>query len=190
MAEVRFKVAQGVRLTATGEGSEDFEAMANNAEVSKVWIWDTGPEKPVNPVKPIPPKGKDGDPEYDLAMVMFKEDLKAFEEGRETYKRMLKEYAEFERKYGGPFEFSQWSCDARNTFDYDAEAKADGRQTRLRFYLSSRTRGNSHAPNGGLPEGMKPGHGQADILRREREGMEDLIAARRADPVFGSEMRQ
>ena len=190
MADVLYKVASGVRLTASGSGSEDFEAMANNAEVSKVWIWDIGPEKPVNPKKPVAPKGRDGDPEYDLACVEFKEALKDYEEDRERYKKALKDHADFERKFGGPFEFSQWSCDARNTFDYDADAVKDGRQTRLRFYLSSRTRGNSQATNGGLPEGLKPGHGQADILRREREGMEDLIAARRADPVFGSEMRQ
>jgi hypothetical protein len=56
-----------------------------------------------------------------------------------------------------------------------------------RYYLSSRTRGHANRPNRGLPEGMKTGIGQAELERRAVEGDADLVAARRADPVFGQQ---
>jgi hypothetical protein len=157
----------------------------DNAEITRVWLWDMGPEKPAQPKKPQPPHGKNGDPEYELAKVEFGEELEDYQAALKAFKKAKDEYADWVKKIGGPLEVMQDSVNAKEAIANDARAVAEGRQTKPRWYVSSRTRGHSRVPNRGLPEGAKPGHGQADQERRIAEGESDLIAARKADPVFG-----
>ena len=181
-----YKVTAGVKLA----GGDDFAAMAGAREISQVWLWDCGPPKPVMPKRPDLPKGKPGEPEYDLAMIEFASVKEDYEAALKNYRHLKDEFADFDRRYGGPYLFSQWSCDAQDTLANDGRAVSEGRQARLRYFVSSRTRGYERVPNGGLPEGMKPGHGHEENLRREREGDADMAYARKSDPVFGNEVRQ
>lgn len=163
------------------EGVKQSGDLVGAAELQYVWLWDTGPVKPKLPDKPIAPKsGKEGDPEYELAMVEFKETLSDYEAARAQYRRELKDHADWWKKFGGPFEMRMFSCDA-----HDALARGGAR-----YAISSRTRGHERLKNGGLPVGMKPGPAHAENLRRQEAGESDLAEARRKDPVFGQqEMR-
>lgn len=141
-----------------------------------VWLWDLGPAKPVIPDRPKAPTEKEGTPAHDLAMVDFREAIADYELALAAYKKAKVEYADFIKRYGGAYEIQQWSCDAS-----DALTRAP-----TRYCISSRTRGHERDKNHGLPPGVKPGHGQAELERREREGTAELEAIRRADPVFGT----
>lgn len=166
------------------------EGWANAQEAQKVVLWDCGPPKPEMPKRPKPPVGKDGEPEYDLAMIEFREALVDYEAGLRVYKERIAEHTAFHVRNGGPVEFVQWSCDAQDTLRHDGAAVDDGRQAERRYYISSRTRGHAKLRNGGLPNGVKPGHGQAEQDERARQGGLDFETLRRADPVFGNqEMR-
>lgn len=154
-----------------------------------VVLWDTGPKKPEVPKKPATMKKpsdhkgewKEGDSDYDLAMVEFSEALEAYKVARAQYQRELKDYADWHRKYGGPFEISMYSCDGHDALARDPE----------RYFISSRTRGRSDLKNGGLPASLKPGPAQDENMRRIAAGEEDLRVALRRDPVFGEqEVRQ
>jgi hypothetical protein len=142
-----------------------------------VWLWDLGPSKPVAPARPKPPKGQEGDPEYDLAMIEFREAMADYEVALKAHKQAKLDYADFETRYGGPYEFQQWSCDAADTLARDTK----------RYCISSRTRGYEKLPNKGLPKGMTPGHGQAENMRRAQEAAVDFEALKRSDPVFGNQ---
>ena len=181
MAE--YDVAPGVKFSNVDKGSLA-EGMINR-EISMVYLWDCGPSKPVAPKRPETPKGKEGDPEYDLAKVEFKVALDQYQEDLASYGRRKEEFRDFDRRYGGPFEVKMWSVDARDALARDGEAVANGKQDRQRWYLSARTRGYESLPNHGLPGNMKPGHGHAENLRREREGEDDLAAVKKSDPIFG-----
>jgi hypothetical protein len=187
MAELQ--VNDGVKLTGLPEG------WANAQALQQVILWDIGPEKPKYPQRLVAPKGKEGDPEFDLAVVEFKDQLEEYQAALKTYRQAKKEFEDWAKRHGGPIEIPFWSCDAQDALANDARAVAEGRQTRVRFYLSARTRGYSKLPNRGLPEidgkPLRPGHGQAELERRQREGDADMAAALRADPVFGNpELRQ
>ena len=173
----------GVKMSADG----DVGLPVNSFAIQQVILWDIGPEKPKAPSRPHAPKGKEGDPEYDLAKVEFKDALEDYEQALRDFKRAKEDHARWYKQNGGPIEISFWSCDAWDALDRDRQAVADGRQTQLRYYISSRTRGHEGLPNRGLPENAKPGHGQAENERREREGSEDLAQMRRSDPVFGEQ---
>jgi hypothetical protein len=182
-AEIR--VNEGVRLTNLASG------WANAAALQTVILWDIGPEKPAYPERPVTPKGKEGDPAFDLAVVEFRDDLEQFQAALKTYRAAKKDFDDWKVRNGGPVEVTFWSCDAHDALGNDARAVAEGRQTRTRYHLSSRTRGYGKLPNHGLPEGMRPGHGQSDLERRMREGDADMAAALKADPVFGTpELKQ
>lgn len=172
----------------TGEFSKYRNPLIDAHASMRVWIWDCGPEKPEAPTRPVAPKGSEGDPEYDLAVIEFREQKENYDEALRRYGQQKKEYAEFQKRMGGPVEIWQWSCDARDTFKHDARAVEEGRQKEVRYYLSSRTRGHSHLKNGGLPKGMKPGHGQQANLERQIAGDKEFLAALKADPQFGQEM--
>lgn len=156
-------------------GGADFQAMADQS-VMHVWLWDLGPAKPVAPVRPKAPTEKEGTPAYDLAMVDFREAIADYEAALKIHKLARDAYLDFERRFGGPHEIMQFSCDAQDTLVRDPK----------RYCVSSRTRGSSSLKNRGLPIGVKPGPGQAEQERREREGESELAAIRRADPVFGT----
>jgi hypothetical protein len=110
-----------------------------------------------------------------------------YEIGLKAYRGLKNEYAEWDKKYGGPYEFIQWSVDARDTFAADKKAVEESRQDKLRYYLSSRTRGYSGLKNAGLPDNSRPGRTHAENLKRELESNADLAAAQRRDPVFGDQ---
>ena len=157
-------------------------------ELARVWLWDLGPEKPVEPKKPIAPKGRDGDPQYELEKADFQVSLEEYKEALVAFKKAKTEYATWQKRIGGPIEVMFDSPSAREAQENDRRAVDEGRQTRLRWqYISSRTRGYAKLPNRGLPEGMKAGHGQAEQERRIADGESDLVAARRTDPVFGQQ---
>lgn len=164
-------------------------------EQMQVWLWDCGPEEPVLPTAPEPPSGKDGDPKYDLAKIGYKRQLRTYEAALEQYERDEAEYKRWQRDKGGPVEIIMWSVDARDALSNDArqvksEKNPDGRQTRARYCLSSRTKGYGHLKNGGLPKGMKPGHGQEANVERQIAGEKEFLAALKADPVFGQEIQR
>jgi hypothetical protein len=179
-AEIR--VSEGVTLTGMDPG------WAHSRDLQQVFLWDIGPEKPKSPHKPtLPQKAKDGEPEYELAKVEFQELLEEYQAELKNFKKAKQEFNEFQERNGGPIELLFWSIDARHAMEHDVAAWKAGKQSRPRYYLSSRTRGNKHLPNRGLPEGMKPGHGQAEVERRANESSVLLGEAMRADPIFGTQ---
>jgi hypothetical protein len=175
------RLSEHVKLSNVSDG---LAAMADR-ERSMIYLWDCGPSEPKAPVRPKAPKGQEGEPEYDLAMVEFRRAIIDYEEGLKTWNARKIEYAQFLRQYGGPYEIKMWSVDARDALERDALAVEEGRQDKKRYCLSARTRGYSNLPNGGLPLNMKPGHGHAENMRREREGEADTASIMRSDPVFG-----
>lgn len=173
----------------TGEFSSYRSDLIDAHAQMKVWLWDCGSEEPHLPEAPDPPHGKKGDPKFDLAAIKYRRALKDYEAALEAYDVAVIEFKKFQRDKGGPVEFMQWSCDAKDTFKNDAKAVAEGRQKKARYHLSSRTRGYEKLPNGGLPEGMTPGHGQQANLERQIAGEKEFLAALKADPVFGQEVQ-
>ncbi len=187
MAE-EFRINEMVKITGLGQGAA---GMLHNEEASRVWLWDCGPTKPTPPSRPTAPKGKEGDPEFDLALVEFKETLEAYSADIKAYGRAKEEFAAWHKNFGGPYMLAFWSVDARDALENDLRAVTEGRQAKRRYFMSARTRGYGNLPNGGLPEGMKPGHRHAENMRREEAGDVDMEYARRKDPVFGEqELRQ
>lgn len=187
------QIYPGVFMRTVG----DTDMPPNSADIQQVILWDIGPSKPVAPKRPDLPKGKEGEPEYDLAKIEFAEALEEYQEALKTWKRQKTEFADWHKQNGGPVEISMWSCDAFDALQRDAANapvatnKAGEEVKQLRYFVSSRTRGHSHLPNRGLPPGRKPGQGQSELERRMREGDADMVNARRADPVFGQqEIRQ
>lgn len=171
-----------------------FTKITSNLEVDnramRVWLWDCGPAKPDAPKRPAVPKGREGEAEYDLAMIDFRQAIADYDEALKTYGQRKKEFAEFESRFGGPYLILFWSCDANDALSNDARAVKEGRQAQRRYYISSRTRGYEKLPNMGLPQNAKPGHGHAENMRREEEGDADMAFMRRSDPVFGQEQRK
>jgi len=181
-----YQVSEHTKLN----GTADFDAMARGREISTVYLWDCGPEKPVAPKRPDVPKGTDGDPEYEVAKVEFKDLLETYERQIREYARAKVEFEKWQSDYGGPIERRFWSCDAQDAMARDQRAVAESRQKEPRYYISTRTRGYERKHNLGLPKGVKPGHGQAAQEERERQGIADLERAARADPVFGQPQPQ
>ena len=175
-----------VKLSNVGPG---LAAMADR-ERSMVYLWDCGPTAPSAPKRPVAPRGKEGEPEFDLAMVDFRQALLDYEADLRTYGARKDEFAKWQTQNGGPFEIKMWSVDARAALEIEERAVKEGLVPAKRYFISSRTRSFESLPNQGLPGNMKPGKGHFENLRREREGEADLDEARRSDPVFGSrEMR-
>jgi hypothetical protein len=169
----------------TGEFSKYRSNLIEMHSDMKVWLWDCGPEKPKPPARPEPPSGKEGDPEFDLAKIEFREKLETYEAGQKAFAKQREEFADWEVRHGGPIELLFWSCDARDCLRNDARAVEEERQTKARWHLSSRTRGYEKLPNKGLPEGMTFGRGHQAQLERQRQGEATFAEARKADPVFG-----
>jgi hypothetical protein len=171
-------------VVKTGEFSSYSTEMIDYHRSMQVWLWDAGPTEPDLPLPPEPPDGKAGEPRYDLAVIQFGRKLAAYKESLIRYERDLDEFNEWTRQNGGPIEQKFWSTDARDALINDRRAVEQGRQRRRRWYLSSRTRGHSDLPNGGLPAGATPGHGHQANLERQIAGEKEFLAARKSDPVF------
>jgi hypothetical protein len=151
----------------------------------KVVLWDCGPEGPVAPVAPTLPKGREGEPEYDLAKIQFARKLEAYRQALVQWEIDTVVFKDWATRNGGPVEQMFWSCDASDALQNDARSVKEGRQARRRWFVSARTRGCERLPNGGLPEGFKPGHGHQANIERQIAGQADLLAAKAADPMFG-----
>ena len=151
--------------------------MIEDRGTQMVVLWDLGPEKPVAPKRPAAPKGKEGEPEYDLAKVEFQEQLDDYQAALKAYSKAKADYADWLKRVGGPIELTMWSCDAADSLARDAK----------RYCISASTRGHSHLPNHGLPEGRKPGNGHVEQQRRIAAGEADMEQLRRRDPVFGQQ---
>lgn len=172
----------GVRMSA----GDDVGLPVNSADLQQVRVWDVGPEEPMPPREPVTPEGKNGDPKYEMAKLRYQKALKKYAKDLDEYERLQTEFEKWQRQNGGPVELCWWSIDASQNMQKDLAAVREGRQAKPRYYVSTRTRGwKNRAPNLGLPEGMKPGHGQADLERRALEHDSEFAAAMRSDPVFG-----
>ena len=173
----------------TGEFSKYTSTLIDAHAASKVWLWDCGPEKPKQPVRPDEPHGKKGDPDYELAVIEWEEVKEKYADDMKRFRRMKEERAAWETHMGGPIERMMWSVDARDALANDARAVQEGRQSRLRYYISSRTRGYEKLKNRGLPIGLTPGHGHQAEVERQIAGDKEFVAALKADPQFGQEIR-
>ena len=151
--------------------------LISHQQRQNVVLWDLGPPKPAPPKRPDAPQGRRGDPAYDLAMIEFKETLDEYEAALKQHKADKAEYAKWQKDMGGPIERAWYSVDANDALARDPK----------RYCISASTRGYEKLPNRGLPEGMKPGHGQAEQRRRAQEMDADMAAALQADPVFGQQ---
>src|SRR5208282_1228932 len=167
----------------TGEYSKYRSNLIDAHADMKVWLWDCGPEEPLMPDAPDEPAGADG-PKRDLARLIYKRALASYEQALLKFERDDIDYKNWQKHYGGPIELMQWSCDARDTLQNDARAVAENRQLAPRWHLSSRTRGHEKLKNGGLPAGVKPGHGHQANLDRQIAGEKEFINVMKADPVF------
>ena len=87
------KVMEGIHL----RGSGDFAALAGMRTNSEVWMWDTGPEKPVQPKRPPVPKGREGDPDFDLALIEFKRELAEYTAALEQYGADKRQYEQYKK---------------------------------------------------------------------------------------------
>ena len=163
---------------------------ANSQDLQRVVLWDIGPERPKIPPKPKGPLKNE--PDYDALRVEYEMALEDYRAALIHYNRLKEEHRIWYARNDGPVELTFWSCDAQVALARDAEAIKEERQDKPRYYISSSTRGYERLPNRGLPpDAIKTGRGQAEQERRIREGEADLVAARKADPVFGEqELRQ
>lgn len=161
----------------------EFTKVTNNLEgdldLTWVYLWDKGPKKPSPPQRPDLPKGKIGDPEFDLAMIEFKEFLEDYERALKAYSKAKDDYAKWHKDNGGPFEIKMYSVNATEALQRDPD----------RYCVSAKTRGHGSRTNQGLPDGMKPGRAHFENLARIAAGESDMEQARRSDPVFGDEVR-
>lgn len=188
----------------TGEFSKFRSNLIEAHADTMVWLWDCGPEEPELPEAPEPPEGKDGEPKYDLAKLQYKRKLKAYEAALEQYERDDKDYQSWHHNNNGAVEVMFWSTNARDALANDALAVKEKRQTQLRWYVSSRTRGygngslakDPHAKTGkggiqanGLPIGTKPGKRNQENIDRQLAGEKEFVALLKADPHFGQEAK-
>jgi hypothetical protein len=165
----------------TGEYSSYSNNLIDELGKSKVFLWDCGPEEPLPPDEPDPPPVNDP-----LALLRHKRAVKRYEEALLIYDRNEAEFQHWQKNVRGPVEIVMWSCDARDALEHDGRAVADKRQQKLRYYLSSRTRGYEKLRNFGLPNGMTPGAGHQDNLDRQIAGEKEFIEVLKKDPQFGA----
>lgn len=169
----------------TGEHSRYRNNLIDMHRSMQVVLWDCGPEKPKPPVRPDAPRGKSGDPEFDLAAIELRDKLEQYESDLKAYGAAKREHQTWWQTNGGPVEFQRWSCDARDALMHDARAVQEGRQSKRRYFISSKTRGYGNLENHGLPPGVMPGHGHEANLDRQAADDQALAMARQQDPVFG-----
>jgi len=160
------------KVNAEGRVDQD---TYNDTNKLMVRLWDTGPVPPSAPERPELPKGKEGDPEYDLSMIEFKGALSVYETALKIYGQEKKDFAEWQNKFGGPYEIEMFSVDAREALMIAPD----------RYFVS-----DSRLKNHGLPDKRKPGkwHDEQKQVRAEADRLRARELAR--DPVFGQEMRQ
>lgn len=129
-----------------------------------VKIWDLGPATVEAPAKPDLPKGKEGSPEHDLALIEFKGELANYETALIAYGQAKKDFAAWHSTYGGPYQKEMFSVDAREAI-----------QTEPSRYDAN------------LPKGRKPGKFHAEELLRQKEAQRTFAQTVARDPIFGSQ---
>jgi hypothetical protein len=160
-----------------GEFTKLTNSLAPELLKTYVFLWDHGPKKPAPPARPVAPKGKEGDPEYDLLLIEYRQYLEDYDLELRRHKAAKAEFKEWQDKQGGALELMMFSCDANDALIRDPD----------RYTISSSTRGYEKAENHGLKPGHKPGRGHAENIQRMQDGEAELALAKRADPVFGSQ---
>jgi hypothetical protein len=171
MAEER--ISEFTKLSSSGSGLD-----VDSRGLQMVVLWDIGPQKPVQPKRPDLPKGNPGDPAYELAKAEFSDALEVYTAALARFRQEKADHEDWHRRWGGPYEIhNYWSSDATDALARDSK----------RYFISSSTRGHAGLPNRGLPEGMSPGRGHHENMRRIAAGESDMAITRRADPVFGKQ---
>lgn len=151
--------------------SESYKALLADQQSMMVRIWDLGPSEGEIPAKPELPKGKEGSPEYDLAMIDFRADLANYETALKAFAQAKKDFAAWQKTYGGPYEIEMFSVDAREALGISPD----------RYMVS-----DDRLPNHGLPKGRKPGPWHADEKKRQEELKRFSAQQVARDPVFGT----
>jgi hypothetical protein len=169
----------------TGEFSSYTNNLIDELGKSKVYIWDCGPEEPAPPEEPVPPVLPITDPKYHLENLRHKRAVKRFDDELAIYDRNEREFQYWQRNVRGPVELVMWSCDARDALAHDRRAVDEGRQQKLRYYISSRNKGYEKIKNLGLPNGLTPGAGHQENLMRQFAGEKEFIEVLKKDPQFG-----
>jgi hypothetical protein len=171
----------------TGEFSSYTNNMLDEHAKSKVWLWDCGPEEPALPEEPDPPTLPVTDPRYPLEQLRHRRTVKNYEEELVRFDAREREHKHWHTNVRGPVELMMWSTDARDALAHDARAVAEGRQQKLRYYISSRTRGYERIKNLGLPRDVVPGEGHQENIERQLAGHKEFAEILKSDPQFGQE---
>lgn len=152
--------------------SDSFNALVADQHSMMVTLWDLGPAEAEMPARPETPKAKEGSPEHDLAMIDFRADLATYETALKTFSQAKKDFAAWQATYGGPYEFTAYSVDAREHLEIEPS----------RYMVS-----DDRLPNHGLPKGRKAGHWHAAEQKRLEELKRFTAQQRARDPVFGTQ---
>jgi hypothetical protein len=171
MAEER--ISEFTKVSSSGSGLD-----VDSRGLQMVVLWDIGPQKPVQPKRPEPPKGNVGEPAYELAVVEFRDVLDVYDKAIRAHRKAKADYEAWHAQWGGPYEFhNYWSSDATDALARDPK----------RYFVSASTRGYVGIANRGLPEGMSPGRGHHENMRRIAQGESDIATIRQTDPIFGKQ---
>lgn len=149
------------KVSAEGVVDQDTHADTNKLLVK---IWDLGPTEPEAPVKPELPKGKEGSPEYDLALIDFRGDLANYETALKAYGQAKKDFAAWHKTYAGPYQIEMYSVNAREAIQIEP----------TRYMID-------------LPKGRKPGKFHAEEQQRLKDERDSFAKMIKRDPVFGSQ---
>jgi hypothetical protein len=157
-----------------------YRSTLNDAMPSlKTRVWDTGPQRPVPPARPVPPKGLHGI-EADIAAIELKEAVANFDVQLTRHVALLKEHDIWHARHSGPVVLEMWVVDARDAIRHDTRAVGEGRQSKRRYFIYDQKK-----PRQGLPVGVEPGASHAEQIERQADDAAALAEAKRADPVFG-----
>jgi hypothetical protein len=164
----------------TGEFSKYRSNLLDIHQSMKVRVWDTGPEKPVPPARPVPAKVLAGTIEHDIEAIALREAVANYEKLLGSYVTLLRDHDGWHSRHSGPVVFEQWSCDAADTFRHDGRSVAEGRTRARRYYKY-----DARAPRMGLPVGVEPGASHREQVMHQAAQAEAAEAARKNDPFFG-----
>lgn len=149
------------KVSAEGIVNSDVQNDTNSLLVK---IWDLGPDAPEIPSKPDLPKGKEGSPEYDLALIDFKAGLAKYEEALAAYGRAKKDFADWHKTYDGPYQIEMYSVNAREAIQIEPDR-----------YVTE------------LPKGRKAGKWHHEQIARQKDARRTFAQTMARDPVFGSQ---
>jgi|SRR5882757_5503026 len=149
------------KVSAEGIVNSDTHADTNRLLVK---IWDLGPDAPEPPAKPELPKGKEGSPEHDLALIDFKADLAKYEDGLKAFGQAKKDFTAWHTTYEGPYQIEMYSVDAREAIQIAPD----------RYVIE-------------LPKGRKAGKWHIEEQQRQKAAQRSFARTVASDPIFGSQ---